>query len=38
VRNILQHRGMRLIFAANLISMVGSGMPGGFVAGERFIA
>jgi MFS family permease len=26
VRNILQHRGMRLIFAANLISMVGSGM------------
>ncbi|HEY1524870.1 MAG TPA: MFS transporter [Candidatus Angelobacter sp.] len=26
MRNILQHRGMRLIFAANLISMVGSGM------------
>jgi MFS family permease len=26
VRNILQHRGMRLIFAANLISMIGSGM------------
>jgi DHA3 family macrolide efflux protein-like MFS transporter len=26
VRNILQHRGMRLILAANLISMVGSGM------------
>jgi MFS family permease len=26
VRNILQHRGLRLIFAANLISMVGSGM------------
>ncbi|MGB8132479.1 MAG: MFS transporter [Candidatus Angelobacter sp.] len=26
MRNILQHRGMRLIFAANLISMVGSGL------------
>ncbi len=26
MRNILQHRGLRLIFAANLISMVGSGM------------
>jgi MFS family permease len=26
VRNILQHRGMRLIFAANMISMIGSGM------------
>ncbi|HZD95578.1 MAG TPA: MFS transporter [Candidatus Sulfotelmatobacter sp.] len=26
MRNILQHRGMRLIFAANLISMIGSGM------------
>ena len=26
MRNILQHRGIRLIFAANLISMVGSGM------------
>jgi MFS family permease len=26
VRNILQHRGMRFIFAANLISMIGSGM------------
>src|SRR5947209_6862219 len=26
MRDILQHRGMRLIFAANLISMVGSGM------------
>jgi len=26
VRNILQHRGLRLIFAANLISMIGSGM------------
>ncbi|HET9284345.1 MAG TPA: MFS transporter [Candidatus Angelobacter sp.] len=26
MRNILQHRGMRFIFAANLISMIGSGM------------
>lgn len=26
MRNILQHRGLRLIFIANLISMVGSGM------------
>ncbi|HLY98285.1 MAG TPA: MFS transporter [Candidatus Angelobacter sp.] len=26
MRDILQHRGLRLIFAANLISMVGSGM------------
>ncbi|HET9840144.1 MAG TPA: MFS transporter [Candidatus Angelobacter sp.] len=26
MRNILQHRGMRLIFAANLVSMIGSGM------------
>lgn len=26
MRNILQHRGLRLIFAANLISMIGSGM------------
>jgi MFS family permease len=26
VRNILQHRGLRLIFAANVISMIGSGM------------
>lgn len=26
MRNILQHRGLRLIFAANVISMVGSGM------------
>ena len=26
MRNILQHRGMRLIFAANVISMIGSGM------------
>jgi MFS family permease len=26
VRNILQHRGLRFIFAANLISMIGSGM------------
>ncbi|HEX3153526.1 MAG TPA: MFS transporter [Candidatus Angelobacter sp.] len=26
MRNILQNRGMRLIFAANLISMVGSGL------------
>jgi MFS transporter, DHA3 family, macrolide efflux protein len=26
VRNILQHRGLRLIFAANIISMIGSGM------------
>jgi MFS family permease len=26
MRNILQHRGMRLIFAANMISMIGSGM------------
>jgi DHA3 family macrolide efflux protein-like MFS transporter len=26
VRNILQHRGLRLIFIANLISMIGSGM------------
>src|SRR6516162_7861735 len=24
--NILQHRGLRLIFAANVISMIGSGM------------
>jgi MFS transporter, DHA3 family, macrolide efflux protein len=26
MRNILQHRGLRLIFAANVISMIGSGM------------
>ncbi|HJX83100.1 MAG TPA: MFS transporter [Candidatus Angelobacter sp.] len=26
MRNILQHRGLRLIFAANMISMIGSGM------------
>ncbi len=26
MRNILQHRGLRLIFIANLISMIGSGM------------
>jgi MFS transporter, DHA3 family, macrolide efflux protein len=26
VRNILQHRGLRLIFLANVISMIGSGM------------
>ena len=26
MRNILQHRGLRFIFAANLISMIGSGM------------
>jgi MFS family permease len=26
VRNILQHRGLRLIFLANIVSMVGSGM------------
>ena len=26
MRNILQHRGLRLIFIANLISMMGSGL------------
>ena len=26
MRNILQHRGLRLIFLANMISMIGSGM------------
>jgi len=26
MRDILQHRGLRLIFAANIISMIGSGM------------
>jgi MFS transporter, DHA3 family, macrolide efflux protein len=26
MRNILQHRGLRLIFAANVVSMIGSGM------------
>src|SRR6516165_6364777 len=26
MRNILEHRGLRLIFAANVISMIGSGM------------
>ncbi len=26
MRNILQHRGLRLIFAANMVSMIGSGM------------
>src|SRR5579872_3975562 len=26
MRNILKHRGLRLIFAANMISMLGSGM------------
>src|SRR5262245_52263867 len=26
MRNILQHRGLRLVFIANVISMIGSGM------------
>ena len=26
MRQVLQHRGLRLVFAANLVSMIGSGM------------
>lgn len=26
MKDILQHRGLRLIFAANMVSMIGSGM------------
>src|SRR5258708_22368261 len=32
MRDILQHRGLRLIFAANIISMIGSGMNSAAVA------